>query len=62
MITNRNGLGGKPENCEFIANMTSTSDLARLALADLRGRTRLDMEVPRDVSVLGAETLKAVVE
>ncbi|KAE9373734.1 hypothetical protein N431DRAFT_466006 [Stipitochalara longipes BDJ] len=51
VIRNQNGCGGKPWNCAFITAITSTSDLARLALADFRGRTWLDdTEVERDGS------------
>lgn len=41
ILRNRNGCGGKPWDCELF-DTVSTSDLARLALADLRARTWLD--------------------
>jgi len=51
VIRNGNGCGGKLWDCAFIADITSTSDLARLALADFRARTWLnETEIERDVS------------
>jgi F-box-like len=47
VILNRNGCGGKRWDCAFIRDITSTADLARLALADFRARTWLNDERER---------------
>lgn len=52
VIENANGLGGEQWNCGFLAELTSVSDLACFALADLKARTWLEtLEMGEPVAV-----------